>query len=382
MGRKKITILQHRLLHYRESLFTRLKEKCESLNIEFHLVHGQASKSESLKKDEGYLPWATRVRNTYCRIGAKDILWQAIPKQLSDSDLFIVMQENKILSNYPILLRGRFRDRLVAYWGHGANFQSNSPKGFREKWKRLLINKVDWWFAYTDATVQILTDCGYPVERITRLENTIDTDEFRKDISDTTNSEMDKILDDNDLKKHSTIALFCGSLYKEKKIDFLLRAADLVHNKIQDFRLIFIGDGPEVHELKESLKTRPWAQWVGAKRGKDKAAYYKISKIILNPGAIGLNILDSFCAGLPMFTTTSAKHGPEIAYLKNRVNGFITGPDEKEYSDAIIGLLNDLVQYSNISKNASNSSLYYSIENMTDNFTNGIVKCLNSRKIH
>jgi glycosyltransferase involved in cell wall biosynthesis len=376
LSKKKITILQHRLLHYRENLFSRLNEKCTSLNIDFHLVHGQASRAERLKKDEGYLPWATRVRNLYYRIGNKDLLWQPLPKDLLDSDLFIVMQENKIISNYPILFKRLLRNQLVAYWGHGVNFQSNYPKGFREKWKRFLVNKVDWWFAYTDSTVKILTDSGYPAERITCLDNTIDTDRFRQDILNIPDDAINKILNEHELDDNSIIALFCGSLYKEKKINFLLQAADLVYDEIKDFRLIFIGDGPEANELMESLKTRPWAKWVGAKRGKEKAAYYKISKLVLNPGAIGLNILDSFCAGLPMFSTTSAKHGPEIAYLKNNVNGFITNSNTEEFSSAIIGMLRDPIQYNKISSNAYDSSQYYSIENMTDKFTNGILQCL------
>ena len=49
----------------------------------------------------------------------------------------------------------------MAYWGHGANFQSDAPVGVRERWKQMLLTKVDWWFAYTQMTVDILTKAGY-----------------------------------------------------------------------------------------------------------------------------------------------------------------------------------------------------------------------------
>lgn len=358
-----------------------MKERCESLNIKFNLVHGQASESERLKKDEGYLNWAHRVQNTFYRIGTKDILWQPLPRDCYDSDMFIVMQENRILSNYPLLLRGKFSKHKIAYWGHGINFQSNSPTGLREKWKQFLITKVDWWFSYTDITTQILNNCGYPIKRVTCLNNTIDTSQFRDHLSDVSIEIIKQIYYDCRLNEASQIAIFCGSLYPEKKISFLLNAGDLIHDAVPEFRLIIIGDGPQADELMQGLKTRPWSSWVGVKKGIDKAAYYKIAKIMLNPGAVGLNILDAFCAALPIFTTFSAKHGPEIAYLKEGVNGFQTNESLHEYSQAVVRLLNDKIRYRVISHNAYSSGLTYSIENMVDNFTEGILACLNSPKI-
>jgi glycosyltransferase involved in cell wall biosynthesis len=41
------------------------------------------------------------------------------------------------------------------------------------------------------------------------------------------------------------------------------------------------------------------------------------------PGAIGLSIVDAFYCGLPV-VTENVVHGPEIMYLKDGVNGFIT----------------------------------------------------------
>ena len=40
------------------------------------------------------------------------------------------------------------------------------------------------------------------------------------------------------------------------------------------------------------------------KKGREKAAWFKLASVVLNPGLVGLHILDSFWAGVPMVTIT------------------------------------------------------------------------------
>jgi hypothetical protein len=138
------------------------------------------------------LPWAHKVENRVWEVGERDIIWQPFPDILRDADLVVVMQENRILSNYPLLLkRVLLRGPKVAYWGHGANFQSNTPAGLREQWKRLMLTRVDWWFAYTEMTVEIVERGGYPKERITCLNNAIDNEGFQSDLAAVTEDHLD-----------------------------------------------------------------------------------------------------------------------------------------------------------------------------------------------
>ena len=170
---KKVVVCQYRLLHYRVELFDRLRTACTNCGIDLHLVHGQASRRELAKRDEGSLTWAHKVNNRFWEVGAKDLVWQPFPTDLRNADLVVVMQENRILSNYPLMLGRLWSPRRVAYWGHGVNFQSGTPNGLREKWKQFLVGRVDWWFAYTEATSEIVRRAGYPAERITCLNNAI-----------------------------------------------------------------------------------------------------------------------------------------------------------------------------------------------------------------
>ncbi|MEW8065371.1 MAG: glycosyltransferase family 4 protein [Candidatus Thiodiazotropha endolucinida] len=375
-----VTIFQYRLLHYRVDLFKLLKEKLDADGVELRLVHGQASPAEALRKDEGDLSWAIKVHNSFWTVKGRDICWQPSPNDIFESDLIVIMQENRLLSNYVLLLRRILFKTPVAYWGHGANFQSIAPQGLREKWKRFLLTKVDWWFAYTEATVAILLDAGFPRDKITCLNNAIDTSEFKGQISSVTETELLELKKKYNLPVDARIGLFCGSLYPEKKLELLISAADLVHRDIPEFRLIVIGDGPSGDYLRQEFQSRPWAISVGIKRGREKAALFKLSNVMLNPGLVGLHVLDAFSAGLPMITTNNALHSPEIVYLKENVTGRLTEDNPCDYADAVSGLLKNQDLYLRMSQAALRAADEYTLQNMVNNFAQGVLSFLEKRK--
>lgn len=373
---KKVVICQHRLLHYRLGLFERLREVCRRRGIDLHLVHGQASRREATKKDEGSLPWAQPVINRFWEVGSRDLVWQPLPAELRDADLVVVMQENRILSNYPLLLSRLWARRRVAFWGHGVNFQSDSPTGLREKWKRFLLARVDWWFAYTQATVDILKGAGYPRERITGLDNAIDNDRFQQDLASVSEDFLTRFRDEIGADAKSRVGLFCGSLYADKRLAYMLAAADRIHSELPDFRLVVIGDGPNAGELRAAAQTRAWMRCVGVRKGLEKAAYFRLADVIFNPGAVGLHVLDAFYAGVPMATTMEARHGPEFAYLRDGDNCVVTSGGEDIYAQRIVRLLTDPSEYRRLCHGARQSAARYTLDNMVNRFADGIQKCL------
>lgn len=377
---KKVVIGQHRLLHYRTELFERLRAACSQRGIELHLVHGQASRRESAKKDEGTLPWAYKVANRFWEVGARDLVWQPFPAELRDAELVIVMQENRILSNYPLLVSQLWSSRKVAYWGHGVNFQSDAPSGLRERWKRLMLNKVDWWFAYTEMTAAIVGQAGYPHERITSLDNAIDNEAFARDLANVTAAQIQTIRGEIEAPEGTPIGLFCGSLYADKRLGFMLDAADMIRKAIPDFHLVVIGDGPNAFEIRDACATRPWLHGVGVRKGLEKAAYFRLANLVFNPGAVGLHVLDSFCAGVPMATTTEARHGPEVAYLRNGHNGVVVSGSAELYAAAVIQLLSDKPAYETMRAQALADAKRYTLDNMIERFAGGIEQCLATPK--
>lgn len=373
---KKVVVCQHRLLHYRVGLFEKLRVACAPRGIDLHLVHGQASRRESFKKDEGSLPWAHKVENRFWEVGARDLVWQPFPRDLHDADLVVMMQENRILSNYPLLLGRLGTPRRVAYWGHGVNFQSETPTGLREKWKQMMLTRVDWWFAYTETSAEIVRRAGYPAERITCLDNAIDNEAFERDLASVTDEQMEAMRAEIDAPEGAPVGLFCGSLYPDKRLDYMIEAADHIHAALPAFRLVVIGDGPSASEIRAAMETRRWLKWQGVRKGLEKAAWFRLADVVVNPGAVGLHVLDSFCSGTPMITTAESRHGPEVAYLKNGANGLVVqgGPDR--YADAVIGLFNERTKLEAVKQAALRDAEHYTLDNMVERFAEGIARCV------
>ncbi|NJA05745.1 glycosyltransferase family 4 protein [Methylococcaceae bacterium WWC4] len=372
----KVVILQHRLLHYRLGLFDGLREASAARGIDLQLVHGQPTKREEKKRDVGTLPWASVVVNRYVSLAGKDILWQPFPAEHRDADLVVVMQENRLVSNYPWLLFRGFHKKKVAYWGHGRNFQTTKPSGLRERWKQYLVDSVDWWFAYTDMTKDILLADGYPAERITVLDNAIDNERFEADLAAISDGRLQEIRAELGFGDTSRVGLYCGSLYPDKRLDYLIEAADRIREAIPEFHVVIIGDGPSASEIRAAAESRPWFHWLGVKKGLEKAAYYRLTDVILNPGLVGLHVLDAFCAGLPMVTTADARHSPEIAYLKDGENGLVVAGGSDAYAAAIVGLLEDSEVYQRIRSSALAAARRYTLRNMIDRFVDGMERCL------
>lgn len=375
---KKVVILQHRLLHYRTKLFDMLRHSCAERGIELHLVYGQASRRESVKNDEGSLPWAHKVKNSFWEVGDRDIVWQPFPTVLKNTDLVVVMQESRILSNYPLLLSRLWSPRKVAYWGHGKNFQSDAPSGLREQWKDFIIGRVDWWFAYTQMTVDILQQAGFPQARITRLDNAIDTNGFKSELASWSETDVNEEKFRLGISLTAPVGLFCGSLYPDKRLELLIESSDIIHQKVPDFTLVVIGDGPSMPQMRKAAESRPWLHLMGVCKGREKALYFRMGDVMLNPGLVGLHIVDAFCSGLVMITTRTARHSPEVAYLRDGENGVYAGDTPEAYSSAVLDVIQDVEFLQKMQQACLADSERYTIENMVSHFADGIEMAVNN----
>lgn len=345
--------------------------------MELDVIHGQASDAEAIRKDVGVLQWARVVKNKFFRIGGVDLIWQPIffTRELGTAELVVIMQENRILSNYPLLFFRRGR-RKVGFWGHGANFQSRNPDGIRERWKRYLIGKVDWWFGYTETTVRILRDAGYPMDRITCINNAVDTSLFRRRIAELSESDRTAVRSHYGVAESSMVGIFCGSLYSDKRLDLLLAASAKIKSAIPQFVLLVIGDGPCAKIVRDASSEFDWVRTLGVISGEEKFKLFAIASFVLNPGAVGLHILDAFAAGLPLISTFQAHHGPEIAYIDNDINALLVEANADAYASAVISLANDATKYESICSAASESADRYTLDNAVGNFADGLLRCL------
>jgi glycosyltransferase involved in cell wall biosynthesis len=367
----QVVIVQRRLTHYRIPLFEALRSKLAQSGIELVLVYGDATKEEVKKNDAGSLEWGQYQRCHYWISGS--LCWQNPTGLVRDASLIIVAQENKLLYNYRLLFSKR--DFKLAFWGHGANLQATNQYGLLEWWKAWTTTHVDWWFAYSGLSERLIKKHGFEARCITNLENTIDTKSLEAFVEGVTREETNKLRAELNIG-NGFVGVYIGSLYKEKRIDFLLKAAQRISESLPDFHMLVIGDGSERSQIKELRKNSKWLHYLGSKHGRDKAMYLSLADVFLSPGMVGLSVLDAFVAGLPLVTTDCGIHSPEIDYLISGENGLITINTLDDYVTGVTGLLCDPTRLKKLSHGAKQSAKHYSIENMANNFHSGILQAL------
>lgn len=369
---RSVVIVQRRLTDYRAPLFERLREDLQKDGVNLRLLYGDPAPDELSKQDGADIPWGEKLPTRYFFGGL--VCWQPYFSRVRDADLVIVTQENKLLCNlWPLFGPRSYR---LAFWGHGMNMQASRWAGLLERFKRCTTTRVDWWFAYTGLSRAIVARQGFPAEKITNIENTIDTSTLQAHCDAVGLPELEELRAALNLGE-GHIGLFIGSLYAEKRLDFLLDAGAQLARRLPDFRLVVIGDGPLRSKLEEAASAHGWLRYVGRQEGRDKARFLKAASVIMNPGLVGLGILDALVAGVPMVTTDCGLHSPEIDYLRHGENGFMTADSLPDYVQTVERVLSDAALVNRLRRNRASPAFRYTIENMVSQFRAGILKALN-----
>ncbi len=369
----KVVFLQRMLPDYKVPLFKELQIQLAEFNIEFYLVYGQMRASDGHR--EGVIKefWAKKIRNLYIY---KDLHYPILDGSLKNANLVIVQQESSYLINFELILRSLvFSTPKVAFFGHGKNMKVHGKEPLKEKFKKWYMIKVDWWFPYTDLSKRFVLAAGFPNDRLTVVNNTIDTVRLQMYLQSITKNEKKDLRCEIGLNEDDCVGIFCGR-FRPEKIGILIQAAKEIRMRVDNFKLIIIGSGQLEGYIERFAVEYDWVKYVGAKFERDQAKYLTISDVFLMPGLVGLAILDAFTAGLPLFTTDCKIHSPEIEYLKNSYNGYKTIVDSSAYADVVAACLKDKKRLRELSSNAIATSSKLSIKNSAALFTLGIENVL------
>lgn len=373
-----VTFVTRILAHYRIPFHERVRAELAERGIDYRLIHGQPDGEEAAKGDLATLPWAEQVRNRPL-FGRGKLVWQPIGTALRSSDLLVLGQENQLLVNYPIQLVPRALRPRIALWGHGRNFQSRNPAGAAERWKRFWATQCDWWFAYTEETRAHVASLGFPPERITVFNNAVDTGELARLAASIDDGEIARTYDALGVTSRN-VAIFVGGLYPDKRLDFLVAAADLVRARVPDFALVVVGGGIDRPKLEALAASRPWLIAAGPRFGREKAALMRGAKLFLMPGLVGLAVLDAAALALPMVTTAYPYHSPEIAYLREYGHGAIV-PDWEDvaaYADRVTALLMDDTARADMARAGARLAGDVTVERMAERFAAGAAAALST----
>lgn len=366
----KVLVIQRRMTHYRIPFFEALRHELAVRGCVLVLAYGKANQDELGKQDASDIEWAHRLSTKYF-LGGR-ICWQPFSLVSKGADVVVLTPENKLIYN---LIPQVFSKKMkVVLWGHGANLQGN-PSSLREKFKRVVAKKADWWFGYTQMSVPLIERSGFPSDRITVLNNSIDTAELAAMCASVRPEALLRLRESIGLTGQH-VGVYVGSLYEEKRIDFMLEAAAEIRAKVPDFEFLIVGSGPQKPLVEAFCAKQPWAHYLGVRKGQDKVDCIALAQVMINPGLVGLGILDSFVCEVPMLTTDCGLHSPEIAYLNSGVNGLMTSNTLPDYVDAVVDVFKDKSALEKLQAGCRESAKEYTVENMAKNFADGIMQCL------
>jgi L-malate glycosyltransferase len=366
---ERLLIVQRRLTHYRLPFFERLRERLAHDGVQLSLAVGQATPAEAQKHDGGTLAWAVDAPCRYLLNGR--LCWQDLGRALAQADRVVITQENKLLNNLALL--GGARRRPVALWGHGGNLQarpglaSRAAQGFKAHMSR----RAQWWFAYTELSAQLFQGMQIAPERITVVNNAVDTQQLRSEVLALSQRSPAALRHEAGLPE-GPLAVFIGSLYADKRLDLLLAAATLLHQQLPGFQLAIAGAGPLLESLRAQTAHSPWVHVLGPLQGTHKACLLATADLMLNPGLVGLGILDAFAAGLPLLTTDCGVHSPEIAYLQPGVNGLMCPPQAQALAEAALRLWHEPILAERLRQGSAAAASLYGLDQMVERFAAGV----------
>lgn len=161
------------------------------------------------------------------------------------------------------------------------------------------------------------------------------------------------------------VLLFVGRLSKEKNLEFLIQAFQQIKKHIPDTTLVLTAQGPLEMELKELAKSLNLTLdsdivFTGALPFETLVSVYASSDLFVFSSMTetqGLVLIEAMASGLPVVAVRA--YGVQDM-VDDGINGFLTECDQKEFSDAVIKVLNDEVLYKRLKTNA-----YLKAENLS-----------------
>lgn len=357
----RVVFVQKFVPHYRLPFFERVRDKLSEQGIEFVLVYCEPDPYEKSKVKMVAPSWGIETNTTHFSLFGRYLYWGAIVRHVKRGDIVIAEHAAKLIDNYQLFALRQLGWIKMGYFGHGENFQATTELKLSAIVKKLMLRRVDHWFAYTDVSRASLIRQKVKDSIITVVNNTLDVPEH---------------VALGQQAPQANTCVYIGGLYHLKKLPLLLDAATIVQRKIPDFQLHIAGDGPEKPMLLQAANTRNWLTIHGGLYGIERDQVLAASNAILMPGLVGLIAIDSFQFERPILTSDAGEHSPEIAYLQDGYNCLIdTGAvDAQSYARTIVRYLEDEQLQVKLKRGCRQSAEKYSIEHMANNFCQGLIK--------
>lgn len=294
--KKRILFIFDRVLHYHQDLFRQLELRLEKHDIELFLLAGEqvaqetgrvAVAEKTISREQKYVLQDKRLAGFTFRLPG------AYMQDVAEINPDIVVCPAHVgdIGHWKLIwAKKKYQYKLVA-WQCGYEYNAGVLKNFL---LGRFMPQFDYHLAYHSNAKKYALCHGAKENEIKVIHNTINEAKFEC---------LDKATARKILRvKHPEIGgrrvlLFVGAILKEKRIEQIAEALDLMDR--EDLLLLIVGDGPYLSKLKEVLCDRPDVIFTG--RVVDGVgAYFDAAEIYVLPGTGGLGINEAMAHSLPV----------------------------------------------------------------------------------
>lgn len=276
------------------------------------------------------------------------------------------------VGTFARIVRKKFHIPLVhTYHTQYEDYMHYITKGLFDKTSRKLAAKLTK--IYGDRTVdslivptlkieQLFID-KYKINRnIHTIPTGIDTNKFN--LTKQIKNKLPDLMNKYKINKSDFIIGVIGRIAKEKSVDVLINNMPELVKDNNNIKLMIIGDGPDVKQLKKlaaSLKVSKNVIFTGKVLYDDIAQYYHLIDVLATASQTetqGLTVIEALAASKPVICYNDPSFNETVI---NDYNGYKFS-DNKDFYKAINKLASDKKLYQNMAQNARNSVYRYSKE--------------------
>ncbi len=157
---------------------------------------------------------------------------------------------------------------------------------------------------------------------------------------------------DNDMP----VFMFLGRIVKQKNVFFIVDALKILDGDGLDFRMYFIGSGPDEEELKKYVKNLGLEEKIAVVGRIDdrelQSKYYQRSNLFLFPSKYDMSSIVQIEAALHQTPGVYIKGAVTTGTITDRVNGYLSDDDVNAYAKTILEALQNKSELEEISQNA------------------------------
>lgn len=232
-----------------------------------------------------------------------------------------------------------------------------------------LSYKIDCITTPSESMRELIRSYGVK-NRIEIIPNAIHLISFKED-DELKRTEIKK---QYNLKEDDKIILFVGRVASEKSIDKIIKALAIIKKRsIGKVKLLIIGDGPAMDELKQlarTLKIEKDAIFAGTVSYGEIRHYYKMAYVFTiasTTETFGIVTIEALASGVPVL---AVKAPGAVDILTDGVDGLLVDNDVEKLANALEKIIREPELREKLSRGALKTSEKYSIDIISERMLN------------